>query len=493
MTPQDDKPNFQLGDDGEFISDVEVPVHTKRKIPRWQRNLEWGIFSLLLMLLCGLILWAAIQRRVNPVALLPTDDLRPTQIALQQTQTIVALTLFAPTKTYTRTVTSTRTPQPTKTTPVRPTLTFSPTIAVSPTTGITPISATLTVSPTRGASPCSYVFERETGMRFAFISITGSDSGLYLMNYGGQAYSAMCRMLDMAPVYRPVWSPDGRAIVFEGYTEQSMTQDTSTVFVVNADGNGLRNIAPTSRINRWATWSPDSKWVGYVSLGYEGERMTINAVNLDTGKLIQFYATPRTGSVSPPRWSPDGKQVLFEASSVEQPGLSSDNAWEIFSANADGSEIQQLTKNDAYDADASWSADGKQILFYSQRDEIKAIYLMNVDGSNVQRLTDPGTTNSQPLWSPNGKTIAFVSKRTGNSDIWLMNRDGSDQRQLTKSAAEDGGPVWSPDGYSIIFIREVDSNMLLFVMNADGTNVQQITDHYLGNSYAVSFQPLKAR
>ena len=78
-----------------------------------------------------------------------------------------------------------------------------------------------------------------------------------------------------------------------------------------------------------------------------------------------------------------------------------------------------------------------KIAFVSQRDGNDEIYTMNADGSNVQRLTsDPiGSPNSDlsPTWSPDGTRIAFVSNRDGNYEIYVMNADGSNQQRLTSS------------------------------------------------------------
>ena len=124
-----------------------------------------------------------------------------------------------------------------------------------------------------------------------------------------------------------------------------------------------------------------------------------------------------------------------------------------------------------------------KIAFVSQRDGNDEIYTMNADGSNVQRLTfDPiGSPKSDlsPVWSPDGTRIAFVSNRDGNYEIYVMNADGSNQQRLTSSNDGDLNPTWSPDGTRIAFAtnRDTGNNIEyeIYVMNTDGSNQQRLT------------------
>ena len=87
----------------------------------------------------------------------------------------------------------------------------------------------------------------------------------------------------------------------------------------------------------------------------------------------------------------------------------------------------------------SWSPDGKQIVFHSDRDGNQEIYLMNADGSNIRRLTNNPSIDRGPFWSPDGKKIGFHSDRTGDLDIYTMNVDGSNQTNLTNSPGKMDG------------------------------------------------------
>jgi len=77
---------------------------------------------------------------------------------------------------------------------------------------------------------------------------------------------------------------------------------------------------------------------------------------------------------------------------------------------------------------------------------------MNADGSGVTRLTDHPALDLTPTWSPDGSQIAFASNRAGSFQIHAMNADGTAVRQVT-SQGQNTDPAWSPDGRSIAFVR----------------------------------------
>ncbi|MDP9223745.1 MAG: hypothetical protein M3P18_07785 [Actinomycetota bacterium] len=69
------------------------------------------------------------------------------------------------------------------------------------------------------------------------------------------------------------------------------------------------------------------------------------------------------------------------------------------------------------------------------------IFVVNVSTQNLARLTD-ATDSYSPSWSPDGSQIVFGSNRRGTQDIWVMDSDGSDQRPLTSDPAIDSAPSW---------------------------------------------------
>jgi len=175
------------------------------------------------------------------------------------------------------------------------------------------------------------------------------------------------------------------------------------------------------------------------------------------------------------------------------------NSFDIFSANADGTDIKQLTFSNGYDAEATVSPRGDKIVFTSTRDGDPEIYVMNLDGSNQTRLTFQKGYDGGAFFSQDGTKIVFRASRPKTEEeladykelasdglfrptaleIYTMNADGSEVKQITNFGKASFAPFFYPDGKKIIFSSNVNStngrDFDLYMINADGTEFEQIT------------------
>jgi len=136
-----------------------------------------------------------------------------------------------------------------------------------------------------------------------------------------------------------------------------------------------------------------------------------------------------------------------------------------------------LEKKDVEYAYPRWSKDGKRILFQSNESGKWQVCIMDANGKNIKQITKDTFNNNFIDWSPDNTKIAFVSDRTSNEEIFVMNVDGSNQKHLTFTHARNIHPYWSPRGDKIFFnsTRDDEAAFEIYVMNTDGSNVKRIT------------------
>jgi Tol biopolymer transport system component len=98
------------------------------------------------------------------------------------------------------------------------------------------------------------------------------------------------------------------------------------------------------------------------------------------------------------------------------------------------------------ESNPSFSHDGSWIIFTSQRGGSADLYRVRVDGSGLERLTADPAFDDQGVLSPDGKSLAFVSTRAGRANIWLLELSGGKLTNLTPNSTGDFRPAWSADG-----------------------------------------------
>jgi WD40-like Beta Propeller Repeat len=214
---------------------------------------------------------------------------------------------------------------------------------------------------------------------------------------------------------------------------------------------------------------------GVIAFSAAGELRTVDP----NGSSVDSIDVGRDG-VGGISWSPDGLRLVFDATYYGD-GAPKGGYQDIFAADADGSNVEQLTDNEGSRLPA-WSPDGSRIAYTHQGpDGGSQIFVMNADGSGQTQLTSGDGFSLRPNWSPDGSRVAFESVVDRNSDIFVMEADGSGVARLTSDPSHESNPVWSPDGLEIAFTSDRHPSGV-YVMEADGTGERlRISDDDVAN------------
>jgi Tol biopolymer transport system component len=254
------------------------------------------------------------------------------------------------------------------------------------------------------------------------------------------------------------------------------------------DSNALTLLTNNQYENYFPSWSPDGIKIAYYT-HLSWQNWAIVVMNTDGSQPYQLTKSDGDTTCSfGPVWSPDGERIAFNVEPNPIPTCEIKHTG-IAVIDINSGEVNFLTHNEANNIVGSWSPDGRQLIFTSDRDGKNEVYVMNADGSDQQRLTELDSNNSMPVYSPDGKFIAFVSNRDGNDEIYIMDSDGSNLRRITNNPNSDWQPSWSADSQRIVFISgTIGSGFDLFVINGDGSNLRQLTD-FPGWEYEPAWQP----
>ena len=260
--------------------------------------------------------------------------------------------------------------------------------------------------------------------------------------------------------------------------------------------------------NAEAYWSTDDEWISFQATPRDAQcdqQYTMRAdgsdlrlVSTGLGRTTCGYFFPGNDKIVYGSTHLGGEDCPPEADMSQGYVWALYEDYDIFVADADGSNLVQVTDAPGYDAEATVSRDGEWVVFTSARDGDLEIYKMRMDGSEVTRLTDSPGYDGGPFFSYDGTKIVYRAShpdgdeladyqrllaqgliRPSQLDIFVMDADGSNKVQLTDNGAANFGPYFFPDGERIIFSsnlgdpngREFD----LWSINVDGSGLEQIT------------------
>ena len=206
---------------------------------------------------------------------------------------------------------------------------------------------------------------------------------------------------------------------------------------MNADGSGVRRLTDDETAIVWnGSWSPDGEHILFCATRKTGMRLGVRGLRWDAGdeRIVSKYSIPfhfplyvmdADGKnqkrlldvpVAPTAsWSPDGRRILF-SSAYEDPERASSALYVLDLATLQTKRITAVAAADLV-AFASWSPDGARVVYAcGTAPRPREICAVNADGSEPRQLTTRKAISVMPMWSPDGRRIAFVAARRNPSE-----------------------------------------------------------------------------
>jgi eukaryotic-like serine/threonine-protein kinase len=319
----------------------------------------------------------------------------------------------------------------------------------------------------------------------------------------------------------PSWSPDGSCIAFRRHTDES-----DAIYLIpslSGPERKLSDIFPR-QLGSVAggdglAYSLDGKFLAVPDKDSSNEPFRIVLISTETGEKRKISAPP-SGSVgdNTPTFSPDGRYLAFSR-------MSSQGIEDIYLMPIEGGAARQLTFDNRTINDLDWTADGREIVFHSNREGDPCLWRVSASGgqperimtaginvrlsvsrqgnrlalsshsfadTNIWRIETGGTKGKAGAptmaifstrvdvaaeYAPDGKRIVFCSDRSGSLEIWTCESDGSKPALLTDFGNHyPGAPCWSPDGRQIAFDARPEGNTDIFVVSSEGGRPHRLTD-----------------
>src|SRR5215470_2411932 len=241
----------------------------------------------------------------------------------------------------------------------------------------------------------------------------------------------------------PAMSADGKVIVFEhdfGVWKLDVAGRKVTPIKLDISAEIQENLVETREFNSQLDDYDLAPSGRRIVLSVHGEIFTAPT---DEGDLRQITDSPWRDKE--PKYSPDGKWIAFIS---DRSGRE-----EIYVIASDGAgEPQKITDLDTLKSNFSWSPNSKELAFTSSDSKLRRYTL---ESKQTTELSSSRYGNiSAPVWSPDGKWISFSkSDATRNTDVYLMPSAGGEERKVTFDSYGDVNPRFSPDGRKLYFVR----------------------------------------
>lgn len=148
---------------------------------------------------------------------------------------------------------------------------------------------------------------------------------------------------------------------------------------------------------------------------------------------------------------------------------------EIYTCDADGSNVVQLTRDGVISVAPNISADGRKLVYTGYQSGYADVYEIDLGSGARSRIMKYPGTNSGASFSPDGGRIAVTLSKDGNPELYVTGSGGGGAHRLTRTPGVESSPTWSPDGSEIIYSSDDRGGPQLFRISASGGSPRSIS------------------
>jgi TolB protein len=273
-------------------------------------------------------------------------------------------------------------------------------------------------------------FTGEKGLaetKIAYLSNQTGSKEVYLMDYDGE--NPVRLTSDQSIILSPRWSSDATQVCYTSYRH-----GTPDIYFLEIATGKRKKIFSSKGLNLSPAWSPTGDWVVFASTKGGDSEIYKMRPNGDDLKQITFNSAADLS----PTWSPTGKEIAFTSDRGGSP--------QIYIMDAEGGNIRRLTYLGEYNTSPSWSPQGDLIAYACRnREGFMKLCANRIDGREYIKITGEGSWDDEsPSWAANGREIVFASNRLGVSDIFTVRPNGEGLIRLPQNGAINTSPAWAP-------------------------------------------------
>ena len=241
--------------------------------------------------------------------------------------------------------------------------------------------------------------------------------------------------------------------------------DDAQVWISRPDGGEPVKISPRDARARFPRWSPEQRYLAWIS-GGDVPLLMVYDVETEETKLL----ATGVDEMQPPVWGPEAARVAYVSDADGSP--------DIYMVEVAAGQSTRLTFSEERERVGDWSPDGQWLVFTEKGRD--GLLLRNPTGVNRIELTDG--VDSSPVWSPKGDRIAFIRTTERGHDIYVLRptksdnwADDTDEVAVANNEYDELEPAWSADGRRLAFVVKFDDQSEIFTVLTDGSERQQLT------------------